>query len=516
MEKILIFDTTLRDGEQALQKSLSVREKLLIAQQLARLNVDIIEAGFPVSSPGDFLSVETIAQEVKGPVICGLARAVPKDIKACVDSLKKAERSRIHIFLATSNIHIDKKLKKDRDTIIEMAVNAVKYGRQFSDDIEFSCEDTGRTSPDLLYSIVEKVIDAGATTVNLPDTVGYTIPSEFGHIIKNVFNNVPNIDKATISVHCHNDLGLAAANSLTAIQMGARQVECTVNGLGERAGNASLEEIVMALKVRNKIFDLTTNINTQEIAPTSRLVSSLCNVSIPYNKAIVGKNAFAHSSGVHQDGVLKDKSTYEIMTPETIGIKENNLNLTSRSGRHVLKYRLNALGYADNSYDIEKIYQRFINLADKKGQVYDDDIELLMAEGAKENNDRFKLVYLNASSGSGIVPTATLKIKDSNNNKVIQEAATGSGPVDACYSAINRVAGISAKLTEYNISANPGGKMAIGAVNIITEHQGKKIHGTGFSTDIVEASALAYLNAINKIDRMMKVNKIKPILNQQP
>lgn len=505
MEKVLIFDTTLRDGEQALQKSLSTLEKLKIARGLAKLNVDIIEAGFPVSSPGDFKSVETIAREIKGPIICGLARALPPDIDACAQAIKPAQRGRIHTFLATSDIHMEKKFRKTAAQVVEMAVNAVKYARNLCDDVEFSCEDTGRTELDLLYQIIEKVIAAGATTVNLPDTVGYTIPSEFGHIIKNVFDNVPNIDQAIISVHCHNDLGLAVANSLTAIQLGARQVECTVNGLGERAGNAALEEVVMAIRTRKQFFGLTTAIVTEEIYPTSRLVSRICNSPVQANKAIVGKNAFSHSSGIHQDGVLKSQNTYEIMSPQSIGISDKTFNLTSRSGRHVIKHQLGKLGYDPETYDLDTVYANFLALADKKGQVYDDDLEVLMESVSMHEHEEFELIYLQATSGLNIVPSVTLKVKC--NGTIVQEAATGDGPVDACFSAIDRATNLSASLLDYTLAANPGGRTAVGNVNIIVEFETRKIHGSGFSTDIIEASARAYINALNKIVRLIKIGR---------
>jgi 2-isopropylmalate synthase len=421
---------------------------------------------------------------------------VQKDIKACADALKKCPRPRIHTFIGTSDIHISKKLRKSSEEILAMSVNAVKYARRFCDNVEFSCEDTGRTELELLYRIVESVIKAGAGTVNLPDTVGYTVPYEFGAIIKNVFDNVQNVDKAVISVHCHNDLGMGVANSITAVQNGARQVECTVNGIGERAGNASLEEVAMIIRTRRDILNVKTGIKTKQIMPTSRLVSRLCNMPVQSNKAVVGGNAFAHSSGIHQDGVLKHKKTYEIMTPESVGLKENS---------HVIKHRLAQLGYSDGTYDLDDIYAKFLALADKKGRVYDDDLEALMEIGGLEQEDRFTLVYLNAASGTGIIPTATIKIKEGKN--IIQEAATGDGPVDASYNAIDRATGISVKLRDYSLTAKTGGREALGEVSIVADYKGRRIHGTGSSTDIVEASALAYVNIINKICRMEQVEK---------
>lgn len=372
-DKVLIFDTTLRDGEQALMSSLSVDQKLRIARQLARLGVDAIEAGFPVSSPGDFESVSSIANEIKGPIICGLARTVEKDILACARAVKPAERGRIHTFIGTSGIHAEKKLRKSEDEILEIVKSSVRLARRNCGDVEFSAEDAGRTGIDFLCRIVEEAIASGAGTINIPDTVGYTTPEYFGGIIDELFNRVPNIDKAVISVHCHNDLGMATANSLTAISHGARQVECTVNGIGERAGNAALEEIVMAIKVRKDLFGLSTSIDTKEIMRTSKLIRELCHMPVQPNKAIVGSNAFSHSSGIHQDGVLKAKKTYEIMTPQSVGLKENRMNLTSRSGSHMVRTRLLDLGYSESEFNMEDIYKKFKDLADKKGTVYDDE-----------------------------------------------------------------------------------------------------------------------------------------------
>ena len=394
-DKVFIFDTTLRDGEQALPSSLSVDQKIRIARQLVKLKVDVIEAGFPISSPGDFESVSTIAREIKGPVICGLARLVEKDIVACGKALRPAARPRIHVFVGTSAIHIEKKLRKTNDEVLDMAIKAIKLCRKYCDDVEFSPEDAGRTDPDFLCRIVEIAIKHGARTINIPDTVGYTTPEVFAAIIDSVFNRVPNIDQAVISVHCHNDLGMASANSVTAVAHGARQVECAINGLGERAGNAALEEVVMALNVRSDVFNVSTGIDTKEIVRTSKLVRNLCNMPVQPNKAVVGANAFAHSSGIHQDGVLKSRKTYEIMTPQSIGLKENRMNLTSRSGSHMVKSRLVALGYHENEIDLDKFYGQFIELADKKGTVYDDDLVSLMeSKSADDMKDAFVLDIL--------------------------------------------------------------------------------------------------------------------------
>lgn len=504
--KVVIFDTTLRDGEQALIASLSAEQKLRIARQLARLKVDVIEAGFPVSSPGDFESVSMIAREVKGPVICGLARIVEKDILACAKAVKFSQRPRIHTFIGTSEIHTEKKLRKTEDQIIELVKNGVRLARKHCAEVEFSAEDAGRTGVDFLCKVVEVAISAGATTINIPDTVGYTSPEHFASIIDALFNRVPNMDKAVISVHCHNDLGMATANSLTAVSHGARQVECTVNGIGERAGNAALEEIVMALKVRKDLFKVGTDVNTREILRTSRLIRDLCNMPVQPNKAIVGANAFSHSSGIHQDGVLKAKKTYEIMTPQSIGLKENRMNLTSRSGSHMVKSRLLNLGYVESEFDLDSFYKRFKLLADKKGTIYDDDLIALME--SKSNDDLidvYVLEYLNVSSGKGTVPTATVMI--SADGKSFQEAACGDGAVDAATKAIDRVVGFNLTIDSFRLDAITEGREAQGRVTIVAKAPEGVFTGNGTSTDIVEASAMAYMNIINKITRMRKFNK---------
>jgi 2-isopropylmalate synthase len=508
-DKVFIFDTTLRDGEQALPSSLSVDQKLRIARQLSRLNVDIIEAGFPISSPGDFQSVSTIAKEVKGPVICGLARLMEKDIIACGKALHGAKRPRIHTFVGTSAIHLEKKLRKTNDEVVSMTINAIKLARKYCDDVEFSPEDAGRTEGDFLCRIVETAIKTGARTINIPDTVGYTSPEIFAAIIDMLFNRVPNIDKAIISVHCHNDLGMATANSVTAVIHGARQIECAVNGLGERAGNAALEEVVMALKVRSDIFKVATQINTQEIMRTSKLVRDLCNMPVQANKAIVGSNAFAHSSGIHQDGVLKSKKTYEIMTPQSIGLKDNRMNLTSRSGSHMVKARLIALGYHESELHIEDFYKRFIDLADKKGSVYDDDLVSLMESKSEDDmKDAFVLEYLNVSSGRKTIPTATTRI--CANGKIFQEAACGDGAVDAATKAIDRIVKYKISIEDFSLTAVTEGREALGKVKMIARSDAGVFTGIGMSTDIVEASALAYMDIVNKIARLKKFNKVLP------
>jgi len=496
--RVLIFDTTLRDGEQSPGASLDVNQKVEIAHQLAKLNVDIIEAGFPVSSPVQFEAVKRIAEEVEGPVIAGLARAVKADIDSCYEALKNCKRPRIHTFIATSDIHLKYKLKKTKSEVLEMAVEAVKMARSYFDDVEFSAEDAGRSDPDYLCEVLEAVVDAGATTVNIPDTVGYMIPEEFGNLIKYVRSRVKNIDRAVISVHCHNDLGLAVANSLAAIKNGARQVEATINGLGERAGNASLEEIVMALKVRKDFMGLDTGIRTEEIYRTSRLVSSCTGIYVQPNKAIVGANAFAHESGIHQDGVLKERSTYEIMTPESIGLDRTRIVLGRHSGRHGFKARLERLGYRLSPEDLEKAYQRFLLVADKKKEVFDEDLAAIVEDEAKSIPEKFRLEYLHTSSGTGTIPTATVRIRVDDEDTV-QEAAWGDGPVDATYKAISRATGISVKLEEYSIRAVTGGAEAMGEVSVKVRDGDYLIIGRGASTDIIEASAKAYIDAINRL-----------------
>ncbi len=495
--QVTIFDTSLRDGEQALPASLSVREKLQIALMLERLGVDVIEAGFPVSSPGDFDSVRLIAKEIKNARVCGLSRALEKDIDACGQSMSVAEAFRIHTFIATSDIHVDTKLRKSQDEVVEMAVKAIKHAKRYTDDVEFSCEDAGRTHIDYLCRMVEAAIKAGASTVNIPDTVGYTIPSEFGSIISNLFNRVPNIDQAIISVHCHNDLGLAAANSLAAVEHGARQIECTVNGIGERAGNCSLEEIVMTLKTRYQKLGLDTNINTQEIHKASKLVSQLCNMPVQANKAIVGANAFSHSSGIHQDGVLKGQNTYEIMTPESVGINKNVLNLTSRSGRHVIKHRLQELGYGPSEYDLDNIYSSFLKLADKKGQVFDYDLEaLLFFDQQKHEQAYYKLKYLHATSGHKIIPSATVTVQAGESE--ITQAATGNGPVDAAFNAIIKaIDGHELDIVDFKLDSKGEGADALAQVSVIVEYNGRRFNGIGLATDIVEAGVKALIFVLN-------------------
>lgn len=506
--QVIIFDTTLRDGEQALKASLTVKEKLQIALALERLGVDVMEVGFPVSSEGDFQSVQAIAKAVKNSRVCALSRAVAKDIDAAYEALRVAKAFRIHTFIATSALHVEAKLKRSFDDVVEMAVAAVKRARGYTDDVEFSCEDAGRTGVDNICRIVEAAINAGATTINIPDTVGYTLPTQFGSIIENVMNRVPNIDKAIISVHCHNDLGMATANSLTAVQNGARQIECTINGIGERAGNTALEEVVMAMRTRKDLMDVTTNINTQEIYRVSQLVSQICNMPIQPNKAIVGSNAFAHSSGIHQDGVLKNANTYEILSPESIGLKKEKLNLTARSGRAAVKKHMSDMGYGENDYDLDKLYEAFLKLADKKGQVFDYDLEALAFIDMQQGEDvSVKLQGISVQSASHMPATASVKLAVDH---VIQlDAATGNGPVDAVYNCILRITGMDLTMTSYQLSAKGEGKDALGQVDIVVDYKGRKFHGVGLATDIIEASALALIHAINAIKLAKKVADVK-------
>ena len=516
-DKVLFFDTTLRDGEQSPGASMNLKEKLLVANQLAALGVDIIEAGFPISSPGDFEAVKMAAQQIKGPIIAGLCRSSEKDIKVCWDAVKYSKKPRIHIFVATSDLHIEKKLQKTRAQVLDMAIKAVKYGKSFCPDVEFSAEDAGRSDMDYLCKVVEAVIDAGAKTVNIPDTVGYTMPGEFGAKIAEIKRRVPNINKAVISVHCHNDLGLAVANSLAAIENGARQVECTINGIGERAGNASLEEIVMALTVRPRYYNVGHSINTKEIYKASKLVSNLTGIAVQVNKAVVGANAFAHEAGIHQDGVLKDRETYEIMNPKDVGIPENSLVLGKHSGRHAFFKRIKDLGYKLDNETLEQLFEKFKVLADKKKVIFDDDIIALIDEDSASGQEMFSLEYVSATSGTGTIPTATVRINKnekpenpgSKSSKSVgaQEAACGTGPVDAAYKAIDKITGMDMKLSEYSLRAVSSGEDALGEVNIKAVHNGMIYSGKGASTDIIEASVKAYMQAINKAKAFIEKNK---------
>ena len=498
MDRVIIFDTTLRDGEQAAGGMLNIQEKLEIARQLEKLGVDIIEAGFPISSPGDFEAVRLIAKEVRTPAICALARAHPDDIDRAWEAIEEAEHPRIHVFLPSSDIQRVHQLKKSREEVLQTSREMVVRAKKYTDDIEFSPMDASRTEPEYIYQILEAVIEAGATTVNIPDTVGYAIPGEFGRLIEGIFQNVPNINQAVISVHCHNDLGLAVANSLESLRRGARQVECTINGIGERAGNASLEEIVMAIKTRQDFFNLTTNINTTQIYKTSRLVSELTGFPVQPNKAIVGANAFAHESGIHQDGVIKMPITYEIMDPRTVGIPASSLVLGKLSGRHAFKERLAELGYSLSDNEFNRVFSLFKELADKKKIVADRDIESLIAEEQRTVSETYHLDRIQVSCGDRGIPTAAVRLI-APDGQVLADAALGTGPVDAVCKAINRLIGVPNELTEFSVKSVTEGIDAIGEVLIRIESDGVTYTGRGADTDIIVASAKAYTNALNRL-----------------
>ncbi len=495
-DRVYIFDTTLRDGEQSPGISLNVREKLEIADQLTRLGVDIIEAGFPITSPGDFEAVHAIAKKIKGPVIAGLARAVDPDIDRAWDAVKVAERPRIHTFIMTSDVQIEHQLKKSKDEVVEMAVAAVRRAKGYCDDIEFSPMDATRSDFDFLVRILDATIEAGATTVNIPDTVGYALPGEFGMLIAELKKALPSLNDVVISVHCHNDLGLSVANSAAAVANGATQVECAINGLGERAGNTALEEIAMVLEVRKKELNVTTGIHHQEITRTSRLVSNLTGYPVQYNKAIVGRNAFAHSSGIHQDGVIKHRTTYEIIDPKMIGLEESKLVLGKTSGRHAFRTHLTSLGYELEDAELERAFGEFKTLADKKAQITNEDIDAIVAQEVRTIEQTFELESLSVTSTTGESPTSTVKLK--RGDKTISHTCEGDGPVDAACKAISAITETQAKLLSYTVSAITGDLDAQGDVTINLEIKGRNVLGRGVSTDIIEASAKAYLNAINK------------------
>ena len=498
MDRVTIFDTTLRDGEQAAGGTLNTQEKLEIARQLERLRVDVIEAGFPISSPGGFEAVRLIAKEVRTPVICALARAHPDDIDRAWEAVKEAAHPRLHVFLSASDIHLLHQLKKSREEILETSREMVVRAKRYTDDIEFSPMDASRTEPEYIYQILEAVIDAGATTVNIPDTVGYAIPQEFGRLLEGIFKSVPNIGRAVVSVHCHNDLGLAVANSLESIKRGARQVECTINGIGERAGNASLEEIVMAIKTRNDFFGMTTNVDTRQIYRSSRLVSELTGFTVQPNKAIVGANAFRHESGIHQDGVIKMPITYEIMDPRTVGIPASSLVLGKLSGRHAFKERLAELGYSLGEEDLKRAFSAFKELADKKKGITDRDIESLVAEERRTVSEAYHLDRVQVSCGDRGIPTAAVKLT-APDGQVLADAALGTGPVDAVYKAINRIVNVPNVLAEFSVKSITEGIDAIGEVLVRIESGGVTYTGRGADTDIIVASAKAYMNALNRL-----------------
>ena len=510
--RVLIFDTTLRDGEQSPGASLNLEEKLAIAQQLARLGVDVIEAGFPFASPGDFAAVQRIAQQVggeNGPIICGLARASQKDIKACAEAVAPAPRRRIHTFIATSDIHLEYKLRKSRNEVLEIVPEMVSYARSLVEDIEFSCEDAGRSDPEFLYEVIETAIAAGATTINIPDTVGYTTPSEFGDLIAGINSHVPNIGDAVLSVHGHNDLGLAVANFLEAVKNGARQFECTINGIGERAGNASLEELVMAMHVRRRYFNPffgrdqdsptpLTAVRTEEITKTSRLVSNLTGMVVQPNKAIVGANAFAHESGIHQDGVLKNRLTYEIIDAKTVGLSDNRISLGKLSGRSAVRARFEELGYDLTREDLDEAFARFKDLADRKREITDRDLEAIVSEQVQQPEARYQLQLVQVSCGTRLKPTATVTLAEENGQEQTV-SAVGTGPVDAVCRALNQLAGVPNELMEFSVKSVTEGIDAMGEVTIRLRRNGSLYSGHAADTDVVVAAAIAFINALNRL-----------------
>lgn len=494
---VTIFDTTLRDGEQSPGFSMNVAEKIRVAKRLEQMGIDVIEAGFPVASQGDFEAVRAISAELGETVVAGLARANFTDIDRAWQAIKKAAKPRIHTFISSSDIHLEHQLKMSRRDVLKMAVRAVKRAKTYTDDVEFSAMDATRSDREYLAQMIGEAIDAGATTVNIPDTVGYAVPSEFAELIKYLLEGVSNIQEAVLSVHCHNDLGLAVANSLAAVQNGARQVECTINGIGERAGNTALEEIVMALKVRRDLIGLDTRIQTEQIYPTSRLVSSITGIRVQPNKAIVGANAFAHESGIHQDGLLKNKTTYEIMTPTTVGLGKSTLVLGKHSGRHAFGDRVKSLGYDLTDNQMEKALQAFKTLCDLKKQVYDEDIEAIVADEVIQIPHKYRLTFLSVTSGSELIPTATVQMEI--DGKVIKTADLGNGPVDAVFKTIKKITGDTSNLVRYEVDAITGGTDAQGSVKCTLEKDGLTVIGLGSDTDIIVASGKAYINALNKL-----------------
>jgi len=495
---VRVFDTTLRDGEQSPGASLNVGEKVEIARQLERLGVDVIEAGFPISSPGDFTAVQEVCRAVQKPTVCALTRARREDIDAAAEALKESARPRIHTGLGVSDNHLTYKLKMTRQEAKELGVDSVRYARKFVDDVEYFVEDAGRADPDYLCEVVDAVIEAGATVVNIPDTTGFTTPTEFGELIASVMNRVPNIDRATVSVHCHDDLGMAVANTLAAVKAGARQVECTVNGIGERAGNTSLEEVVMALRVRSDYFGVQTHVVTQELYKTSRLVSNLTGILVQPNKAIVGANAFAHSSGIHQDGVLKERTTYEIIDPREVGIPESKIVLTARSGRHALAHRLQQLGYTLDEAQLNRIYERFLQVADRKKMVYDEDLQVIVADETSTVKVSYELLHVQVTCGDHSIPTATVRLKGPN-GEILTDSDHGTGPVDAIYRAVNRLVRVENELTEFSIQAVTEGIDALAEVTIRVQRGHDIFMGRGTHSDICVASARAYINALNRL-----------------
>ena len=498
--KIIIFDTTLRDGEQSPGYSMNIAEKMYLASQLEKLRIDVLEAGFPSSSEGDFEAVQMIAKKLRNVEVAALARTSQKDIDTAWGAIKEAAHPRLHIFIATSDIHLQHKLQLNRDQVVAKAVEAVAYAKQFTDNIEFSAEDGSRTDRNFVCRIFEAVISAGATTVNLPDTVGYAIPSEFADLIAYIKANTPNIGKAILSVHCHDDLGLATANTLASIGAGAQQVEVTVNGIGERAGNTSLEEVVMAIHARRNYLNCFTEINTKEIYPSSHLLAMITGIPVQPNKAIVGANAFAHEAGIHQDGVLKNKTTYEIMEPAAIGLKANRLVIGKHSGRHAFKDRLRRFGYDFSDSEIDNLFQRFKELADKRKEIVDEDLEVLIAEEILRVPDTYKLQYLNVTSGTATIPTATVQLEIGK--RIQQDSGFGIGPIDATFNTIAKMTGTQSKLLHFSIDSLTGGTDAQGSVTVRLEEDGVQTLGKGNDPDIIVSSAKAYINGLNRLDHL--------------
>ena len=496
-DRILIFDTTLRDGEQSPGATMNEQEKLQLARQLEKLGVDIIEAGFPASSEGDRSGVMRIAQEIRRSRVVGLARAVAEDIETAWRAVEKAAKPGIHTFIATSDIHLDHKLRMSREQVLERIAKAVKLAKSLSDWVEFSCEDATRSNRDFLCSAIQTAIEQGATTINVPDTVGYSFPDEIASLVRYIKENVQDIDRVVLSIHCHNDLGLAVANSLAALKAGARQVECTVNGIGERAGNAALEEIAMLLKTRKDAFDFYTGIVTEQLVHTSRLVTSITGIPVQPNKAIVGANAFAHESGIHQDGVIKERTTYEIIDPESVGLATSSLVLGKHSGRHALRERIRALGYDLTEEEVDKTFERFKHVADRKKTIFDEDIEAIVAEEVLRTSDIYKLLSVTIMSGTDVVPTATVRMEIEG--KECHGAELGNGPVDATYNTILKLTGRRPKLVRFSISSITGGTDALGEATIRLEENGNTAVGKGAHEDILVASAKAMVNALNRL-----------------
>ncbi|MFL2899469.1 MAG: 2-isopropylmalate synthase [Candidatus Pelagibacterales bacterium] len=505
-KNIKIFDTTMRDGEQSPGASMNIEEKIKIAQALETLGVDIIEAGFPAASKGDFNAVKEISSIIKKSQVCALSRASQNDIQSAADALKNASQPRIHTFISTSELHMKHKLQLDPDQVYQKVIDSVSFARNLCDDVEWSCEDGTRTNLDFMCKTVEAAIKNGASTINIPDTVGYSVPEEFTHIITHLINSVPNIDKVTLSTHCHNDLGLAVANSLAGVKAGARQIECTINGLGERAGNAALEEVVMAIRTRNDLMPFETNIKTEQLSKTSKLVSTVTGFPVQFNKAIVGKNAFAHEAGIHQDGMLKNAKTYEIMTPESVGVSESNLVMGKHSGRHAFKQKVIELGYSVSDNAIEEAFENFKSLADKKKNLYDEDIAAIIEDQAIRINDNISLIDLQVIAGTKGPQKATISLEIFGNTKEI--TSTGDGPVDAIFNGLSELIPHSAKLLLYQVHAVTEGTDAQAEVSVRLSEKGKSVVGQGSHTDTLVASAKAYINALNKL--IVKREKTEP------